>query len=166
MTPRGCSGARRSAPLQPEAWPIRDRADAVVCSRRSARFAEAAGLSERSAKQVAIAVSELVTNVIKYAGSGKLLLRRLPGEGEGIEVVVEDQGPGIEDVHAAMEDGFSAGHPCVLELPPPLRTGLGIGLGAVVRLMDTVLIENVPGAGVRVTATKRCAVVGSKPAAG
>ena len=60
----------------------------------------------------------------------------------GIEVVAEDDGPGIPDVGLAMQDGFST------------SGGLGGGLPGVERLMDEFEITSAAGAGTRVVARK------------
>jgi serine/threonine-protein kinase RsbT len=57
-------------------------------------------------------------------------------------VVVEDEGPGIDDIELAMRQGFSSG------------TGLGLGLGGTKRLMDEMQIDSGPGRGTTVTIRK------------
>jgi serine/threonine-protein kinase RsbT len=53
-----------------------------------------------------------------------------------------DHGPGIVDVAAALEDGYSTGN------------GLGLGLPGARRLMDELEIESEPGRGTRVILRK------------
>lgn len=60
----------------------------------------------------------------------------------GIEVIAEDEGPGIPDLKAAMEDGFTT------------RGGLGGELPGVERLMDEFEIRSTVGVGTRVVARK------------
>ena len=60
----------------------------------------------------------------------------------GIEVLAEDDGPGIEDLSEAMKDHVSKGG------------GLGLGLPSVKRIMDEFSIESGPGRGTRVWARK------------
>jgi serine/threonine-protein kinase RsbT len=98
----------------------------VTAARRTARaFAASLGFHERAAERVALSVSELSTNLVRYAEHGSIVIRRLQGErGIGIEIESRDDGPGIADIGKAMEDRFSTGG------------GLGSGLPAVRRLMD------------------------------
>jgi hypothetical protein len=68
-------------------------------------------------------VSELGTNIIKYAGTGRILLRTLAtNKTAGIEIIAVDDGPGIPDPEKALQDHYTTG-----------KT-LGLGLGAVRRL--------------------------------
>ncbi len=109
----------------------------------STRYSEEAGFDETQSRMIATAVSELVRNILKYAGSGKFSLRRVERPGSrGIEIEVSDNGPGIPDVDAAMSDHFSSGGT------------LGLGLPGVERLMDEFSLESAPGQGTRVTARK------------
>jgi len=57
-------------------------------------------------------------------------------------VVVEDKGPGIEDVKLALRNGYSTGR------------GFGMGLPGTRRLMDEFEIETVVGEGTKVTVRK------------
>lgn len=127
--------------------------DAILC--RNAAAAEAAEMGFATAQQweVAIAVSELVTNVIKYAGKGLITMRELDEPRPGLEVIVEDRGPGIPDLEAALVDGWSEGK---MIDPDKLqdRRGLGLGLGAVRRLMDELELANRPDGGLRAVARK------------
>jgi serine/threonine-protein kinase RsbT len=92
---------------------------------------------------IATAVSELVRNIIKYAGSGEIRLRRVKKMGaRGIEIEALDNGPGIADCEAAMQDHYSS------------SGTLGLGLPAVKRMMDDFSLESTPGEGTRVTARK------------
>jgi serine/threonine-protein kinase RsbT len=92
---------------------------------------------------IATAVSELVRNILKYAGSGEVRLRRVQrASGGGIEILVSDHGPGIADLDAAMSDHFST------------SGTLGLGLPGVKRLMDDFSMESAPGKGTRVKACK------------
>ena len=54
---------------------------------------------------------------------------------QGIEVVASDDGPGIEDIERALQDGYTTGG------------GLGLGLPGARRLVDEFEIESAPGAG-------------------
>jgi serine/threonine-protein kinase RsbT len=99
------------------------------------QLAEKAGLREAHAAALATAVSELATNVVKYAGSGVVTMREVRERRRpGIEVVVEDRGPGIADLDFAMQDHTSTGGT------------LGLGLPGTRRLVDVFEIASQPGA--------------------
>lgn len=105
----------------------------VEHARRAARSI-ARKLSPAQAEMVVLAVSELATNLIRYAGHGEVWLTLIKGTlGDGVEVQSRDTGPGIRDAGLAMQDGFSTGG------------GLGGGLPGVRRLMDEFSLET--GAG-------------------
>ena len=131
-------------------WEVLHIADSTWSASRASHFAREAGLSARQASEVAIVVSELVTNAVKYAGQGTVTLMAIDDPVAGIELRVEDRGPGISDVGAALRDGFTAGQ----EPEPCARTSLGCGLGAVQRLMDWITIESRDRAGLVVIARK------------
>ena len=91
----------------------------------------AIGFDEKASEEIAIAVSELASNLIKYARGGKLTLAPIDESARaGIQVESLDGGPGIADVELALSDGFSTGG------------GLGYGLGAVNRFMDQFEISS------------------------
>ncbi len=128
--------------------------DSIWCSRECARYANRIGFKNGEIWDIAIAISELVTNVSKFARTGTVTICWLRVPRSGIEFVVEDSGPGIEDIEAASEDGFSEGRRLSDNVPMSERRGLGAGLGAVQRLMDEVVIENRTSGGVRVIVRK------------
>lgn len=119
----------------------------IVSARQTARlYAVDLGFRAMDQSRITTAVSELARNVVRYAdnGEGRVHMREIrDGDGRvGIEIVVEDDGPGIPDITRAMEQGFSSG------------TGLGLGLGGTKRLMDEMVIESAAGSGTRVTIRK------------
>lgn len=72
-----------------------------------------------------IVVSELVSNLVKHARDGQLLVKTIHHEGiDGIEIISIDHGPGMADVKKMITDGIST------------KNTLGVGLGAIKRLSD------------------------------
>jgi serine/threonine-protein kinase RsbT len=136
------------------AMDIRRAADSIWCSRRCAHFGQLVGFRDTALWEISIAVSELVANVIKYAGQGVITIEVLNEPGVGVEIVVEDEGPGIQDIDLAVIDGYSEGRMLEPDVRRDERRGLGSGLGAVHRLMDEVEISNKPDRGARVVARK------------
>ena len=119
----------------------------IVNARQQAReVAKRLGFSMVDQSRIATAVSELTRNVVRYAtgGRGQLLIRALPRSerGVGIEIVVDDDGPGIPDIAEAMRAGVTAG------------AGLGMGLPGTKRLMDDMEIDSGPGRGTVVAIRK------------
>jgi len=109
----------------------------------STLFSREAGFGEAPSQMIATAVSELATNILKYAHSGEICLKRVQSsKGRGIEISATDRGPGIADVEAAMRDHVSS------------SGTLGLGLPGIRRLMDEFALESTPGEGTRVTARK------------
>jgi len=88
---------------------------------------------------ISTVTSELATNLVRYAKGGFI---RLMFDDVGRQIAIEsrDQGSGIADIKQAMQEGYSGGK------------GLGAGLPAVQRIMDTMQIENLPQGGLRVWA--------------
>lgn len=122
---------------------IQTDTDASRAALETTQFSLAAGFHDTPSRMIATAVSELARNILKYAGSGEILLRKVEGpSGRGIEIEAVDRGPGIDDTEAAMSDHFSSGGT------------LGLGLPGVKRLMDEFSLESTPGEGTRVTAVK------------
>lgn len=90
-------------------------------------------------QRVATAVSELTRNVLKYAGSGEVIIAEtLRSRQRGIEVTVRDRGPGIKDVERALQDHYSS------------SGTLGLGLPGVKRMIDEFEIESDVGRGTTV----------------
>ena len=132
--------------------------DPLYCSIQSKRIASQVGFGSREQCEIAIAVKELVTNVVAHAGSGRLIIRacieaKMSGRPRvSLGIQVDDDGPGIEDVSQAMMDGYSRGRLVNGENFDGRRESLGAGLGTVQRLMDSVTFENKRGGGLLVTA--------------
>jgi anti-sigma regulatory factor (Ser/Thr protein kinase) len=102
------------------------------------------GASDLERSVIATIVSELGSNVLKYAVRGTLEVRRIQrGLDAEIEITVRDAGPGITDLELAMQDHYSSG-----------RT-LGLGLPGVRRMADGFEISGSPGGGTTVRAIKR-----------
>lgn len=94
--------------------------------RRISDIAHTLGFLASQISELKIVSTELATNLVKnHAVDGKVFVRPLKvGQELGLEIASVDSGPGIVNVDAALSDHFST-----------CGTG-GIGLGAIVRLMD------------------------------
>ncbi len=116
--------------------PIRDLSDVGEARRAVEALAASAAFDETRMGQLRIIVTELATNLAKHANGGELVVRRMAGmEGDGIEILSIDRGPGIANIARAMEDGYStAGSP-------------GNGLGAMKRLSQRFDVYSQEGAG-------------------
>lgn len=143
----------RAEPAEPAQISIRVTShwDSFGAGHQTAILARAIGFNRRCAGELAIVVSELVTNAVKFAGGGVVRISALPS---GIAIEVEDEGPGIDDVDLALIEGYSEGRMLDQVVDIRSRRGLGAGLAAVVRLADEVEIINRPGGGTRVVVRK------------
>ncbi|MDI6906330.1 MAG: anti-sigma F factor [Thermoanaerobacterales bacterium] len=93
------------------------------------------------------AVSEAVSNAIIHGyreRSGETVRLDAILTEHGLEVMVEDEGEGIQDVTQAQVPGFTS---------TPER--LGLGFAFMESFMDTVEVISAPGQGTRVRLTKR-----------
>jgi serine/threonine-protein kinase RsbT len=122
---------------------IRIDSDIVEARQKGRLLAQQVGLSTTDQTLVATAISELARNILKYAGTGEILLgiERLAGR-HGVVVTARDRGPGIADIERAMQDGFST------------AGGLGLGLPGAKRLMDEFSIDSAPGRGTTIVMKK------------
>jgi len=122
---------------------IRTDADVVTARQEARTMGAGLGFSSTDLTLLATAISEIARNITTYAGEGEVALRVLNDTGrQGIEVVASDDGPGIEDVELAMQDGFTTGN------------GLGLGLPGTRRLVDEFELETAPGGGTKVRLVK------------
>lgn len=114
---------------------------AAEVRRFAVRRAEEIGMTKTESGAIAIAVTEIAGNIIKHAEFGKMLFEHIPYEGKnGMRVLALDRGPGIANVPAALQDGFST------------AGTNGNGLGAVRRLASYFDLYSVAGRGTCVLA--------------
>jgi len=98
------------------------------------------GIDTRIIKSIVVAIYEAEVNVAAHAYKGKLTANI--GENE-IEVIVADEGPGIENIEKAMEAGFSTASKEVREM----GFGAGMGLPNIKKNTHEMKIESKAGEG-------------------
>lgn len=109
--------------------------DVGEARRQACDAAEQIGLGASKSGQLALAVTEAGSNIVKHARCGTILIRAIASGAPVIEVLALDRGPGMSDVARSMRDGYStAGTP-------------GTGLGALSRVTERLEIYTRVGLG-------------------
>ncbi len=117
--------------------------DVVPMRNRVKEYAVRVQMSILNQTKLITAASELVRNLLKYGGGGKVIIELVSnGRDNGVRLTFEDKGPGIPDVALAMKDGFSTGR------------SLGLGLPGTKRLVNEFEIRSIVGKGTTVVITK------------
>jgi serine/threonine-protein kinase RsbT len=93
--------------------------------------------------RASIASYEAEMNVVMYAHRGTLTLNITP---EKLHLKLEDEGPGIENIDKAMEEGFSTATDEMREM----GFGAGMGLPNIKKNSDKFEISSIPGKGTSV----------------
>ena len=87
---------------------IADPSHAGEARRAAAELGASVGLNETDCGKVAIAVTEMATNLVKHAQQGSILLEAVGNNGaSGLRILSIDKGPGIDNVSMALRDGYS-----------------------------------------------------------
>ncbi len=120
---------------------VTEASQVAEARRRGAGLSQRLGFDDTTAGRVAIVITELATNLVKYADFGEILLGTFEDEtGSGIEIVALDKGPGILDIASCFRDGHSTGG------------SAGEGLGAIRRQSQAFDIASWPGRGTAILA--------------
>lgn len=103
---------------------ISNSAEVIAIRRMAKDIAHDIGFDEVTRSEISLVVSELASNILKYANRGVVTLTPVCSDTrEGLMIEAEDEGDGF-DQQTSMVDGVST------------SGTLGVGLGAVNRLMD------------------------------
>jgi anti-sigma regulatory factor (Ser/Thr protein kinase) len=115
---------------------ITDLSSAGEARRAALACAHTLGMDETDSGKVSIAVTELATNIVKHANTGKILCEAVGYRRVwGLRVLAIDKGPGIRDIPKALSDGYST------------SGTMGTGLGAIRRLATRFDLYSVPDRG-------------------
>ena len=123
---------------------IESDSDVVTARQRARELAAGLELTSTDQTLLATAISEVARNITTYAKRGEVAVAIVEDDGgrRGIRVVASDEGPGIEDIERALQDGYTTGG------------GLGLGLPGARRLVDEFEIESAPRQGTTVRLVK------------
>ena len=122
--------------------PIGNFADVENAWRHGLEMALRLGFPQADAAKIAVVISELGRNIKRYAGRGSITLTASAGEDKYIQIVAQDQVPGIPNVERVLAGGYSTSR------------GMGVGVSGSKRLMDEFAIQSVIGQGTTIRATK------------
>ena len=95
-------------------------------------------------KRVSIAMYEGEINMVIHANGGTADVLVYP---EKIVIVLEDTGPGIENIELAMQEGYSTAKDNIRSL----GFGAGMGLPNMKRYTDSIDIRSAVGVGTKIT---------------
>lgn len=101
------------------------------------------GVAATTVRRVAIAAYEAEMNVVMYARRGTVCLELTP---ELVHLLVRDEGPGIEDIELAMQEGYST----ATERMREMGFGAGMGLPNIQKNSDRLVIHSTAGVGTEV----------------
>ncbi|MGV8828131.1 MAG: ATP-binding protein [Breznakibacter sp.] len=100
----------------------------------------------RIIKRIVVALFEGEVNVVAHAHKGWIMVDI---DTQKIEIIIEDEGPGIPDIEQAMKEGYSTASPRVREM----GFGAGMGLSNMKRNADKLDITSTVGQGTTVRLT-------------
>jgi serine/threonine-protein kinase RsbT len=100
------------------------------------------GVSPAVVRRIAIASYEAEMNVVMYAWRGQIILRVGTC---AVHIEVTDEGPGIQDIELAMQEGYSTASHEMREM----GFGAGMGLPNIKRNADEFVITSEVGRGTR-----------------
>ncbi len=95
-------------------------------------------------KRVSIAMYEGEINMVIHANGGSADILIYP---EKIVIILEDTGPGIENIELAMQEGYSTAKDNIRSL----GFGAGMGLPNMKRYTDKITIDSTVGKGTKIT---------------
>jgi serine/threonine-protein kinase RsbT len=122
---------------------IRSTIDIVTARQQGREIAMELGFPASEITLIAAAISEIARNILDHAKRGEVSFTVITkGSNRCLQVIAQDEGPGIPDVARAMQYGYSS------------RGGLGVGLPGAKWLMDDFEIESVIGKGTKITMRK------------
>ncbi|MDN5331840.1 MAG: serine/threonine-protein kinase RsbT [Tepidanaerobacteraceae bacterium] len=101
------------------------------------------GVNPSAMRRASIVAYEAEMNIVIHAYKGKLIFDITPSL---IEITAEDEGPGIEDIELAMQEGFSTAPERIREM----GFGAGMGLPNMKKFSDEFEITSVVGKGTKV----------------
>lgn len=118
--------------------------DDILLARQEARaVAEEIGFSTTDVTRIVTGVSELTRNMHLYADDGIMKWREIEaGRDRGIELVFDDDGPGIDDIEGVLRAEYST------------SGGMGRGIQGTKKLMDGFDIVSNPEDGTTITVRK------------
>jgi len=102
------------------------------------------GLPTDIIRRVSIAMYEGEINMVIHANGG---VADVEVSEHDVKLVLKDEGPGIEDVEKAMQEGFSTATSTIQSL----GFGAGMGLPNMKRYTDSMNIDTVVGKGTTIT---------------
>jgi serine/threonine-protein kinase RsbT len=118
---------------------INNDLDIVAARVEGRNLAQEMGFGTIDQARIATVISELARNVVLHAHCGQILMEQIKvGERVGMQIVCEDQGPGMSDLDQILE---------VDEVSEKLSH---MGLAGAKRLMDELEIESQVGLGTTV----------------
>ena len=104
------------------------------------------GVSPEAIRRVSIALYEGEINMVIHAGGGEAVVDIDP---DRVDILLQDHGPGIQDVNQAMQAGWSTAPDNVRAL----GFGAGMGLPNMKKYTDEMEIDSVVGEGTAVRMT-------------
>jgi serine/threonine-protein kinase RsbT len=126
--------------VKSELMELRSSEDIVRVRQEVRKFAVALGFGIVDQTKIVTASSELARNTVDYGGGGTVRIETVQNDRRaGVRLTFEDQGPGIEDIDKALQDGYTSGG------------GMGLGLGGSKRLSHEFEIFSKLGEGTRVS---------------
>lgn len=126
-----------------EELPLETEFDIVKARQSVRQYAKDAGMGIVDQTRITTAVSELFRNMFMYAGGGIIRIQKgLYNHHNALIITCLDEGPGIEDLTLAMQDGYTSGQ------------GMGYGLPGAKRLVDDFELQSEPGKGTTVRVVK------------
>ena len=101
------------------------------------------GFDSEIIRRVSIAMYEGEINMVIHAGGG---IAEVVVTEKYIEIILEDNGPGIKDIEQAMQAGYSTASDSIRSL----GFGAGMGLPNMKKNTDSMIITSTVGVGTRI----------------
>jgi len=114
---------------------ILDSSDVVNVRTIANAYAKELGFDSLASAQVALGVSEIAENVLRYADRGMMKIKA-KNNNRVLHIQITDSGAGFKDLTKAMKEGYSTS-----------KNSLGLGLGIAKRAFDFFDVQTVPNKG-------------------